>query len=42
MVVAGIAAERFLITTRPGFEHALAGKAADYDAWISQAGRSSA
>ena len=38
VVVAGIAAERFLITTQPGAEHALAAKAADYDAWIGQAG----
>ncbi len=37
VVVEGIAAERFLITTRPGSEHALADKAADYDAWIGRA-----
>jgi hypothetical protein len=38
VVTAGIVAERFLITTQPGAEHSLAGKAADYDAWIGQAG----
>lgn len=37
VVVEGIAAERFLITTRSGAEQALASKAADYDAWIGQA-----
>jgi NAD(P)-dependent dehydrogenase (short-subunit alcohol dehydrogenase family) len=37
VVTAGIAAERFLITTQPGAEHSLADKAADYDAWIGQA-----
>jgi len=39
VVTAGIAAERFLITTQPGAEHSLADKAADYDAWIGQANR---
>jgi len=38
VVTAGIAAERFLITTQSGAERALAAKAADYDAWIGQAG----
>lgn len=38
VVTAGIAAEQFLITTQPGAEHSLAAKAADYDAWIDQAG----
>jgi short-subunit dehydrogenase len=37
VVTAGIAAERFLITTQPGAEHSLADKAAGYDAWIGQA-----
>ena len=37
VVVQGIAAEQFLITTRSGAEQALASKAADYDAWIGQA-----
>lgn len=37
VVVEGIAAERFLITTRSGAEQALASKAADYDTWIGQA-----
>ena len=39
VVTAGIAAERFLITTQPGAERSLADKAADYDAWIGQANR---
>jgi NAD(P)-dependent dehydrogenase (short-subunit alcohol dehydrogenase family) len=38
VVTAGIAAERFLITTQPGAEHSLADKADDFDAWIGQAG----
>ena len=33
----GVAAERFLIVTRPGSEHVLADKGTDYDAWIGQA-----
>jgi len=37
VVVEGIAAERFLITTRPGSEQVLAEKGADYDAWIDRA-----
>ena len=37
VVVEGMAAERFLITTQPGAERSLAAKAADYDAWIGQA-----
>ena len=37
VVVEGIAAERFLITTRPGNERVLTEKGTDYDAWISQA-----
>ena len=37
VVTAGIAAERFLITTQRGAEHSLEDKAADYDAWIDQA-----
>jgi NAD(P)-dependent dehydrogenase (short-subunit alcohol dehydrogenase family) len=39
VVTAGVEAERFLITTQPGAEHALADKAADYDAWIGQANK---
>ena len=38
VVTAGIAAERFLITTQRGAEHSLEDKAADYDTWIGQAG----
>ena len=37
VVTAGIAAERFLITNRPGTEHVLVDKGTDYDAWIAQA-----
>jgi hypothetical protein len=37
VVVEGIAAERFLITTRPGYERVLTEKGTDYDAWIGQA-----
>jgi NAD(P)-dependent dehydrogenase (short-subunit alcohol dehydrogenase family) len=37
VVTEGIAAERFLIVTRPGAEHALIEKGTDYDAWIAQA-----
>jgi len=37
VVVEGIAAERFLITTRPGQERVLTEKGTDYDAWIGQA-----
>ncbi len=37
VVTAGIGAERFLITTRPGTEQALSDKGADYDGWIGQA-----
>lgn len=37
IVVQGIAAERFLILTQPGYEQVLAEKAADYDAWIGHA-----
>ena len=37
MVVEGIAAERFLITTPPGNERVLTEKGTDYDAWIGQA-----
>lgn len=37
VVCAGIAAEQFLILTRPGTEQALIDKATDYDAWIDHA-----
>ncbi len=37
VVMEGVAAERFLIVTRPGSEHVLADKGTDYDAWIGQA-----
>jgi NAD(P)-dependent dehydrogenase (short-subunit alcohol dehydrogenase family) len=37
VVTDGIAAERFLIGTRPGTEHILTDKGTDYDAWIGQA-----
>jgi NAD(P)-dependent dehydrogenase (short-subunit alcohol dehydrogenase family) len=37
VVTAGIAAERFLIGTRPGTEHILTDKGTDYDAWVGQA-----
>jgi NAD(P)-dependent dehydrogenase (short-subunit alcohol dehydrogenase family) len=37
VVTKGIAAERFLITNKPGVEHVLAVKGTDYDAWIGDA-----
>lgn len=37
VLVAGIAAERFLIGTMPGKERVLIDKGTDYDAWIGQA-----
>ena len=37
MIVQGIAAERFLILTEPGYERVLVDKGTDYDAWLAQA-----
>jgi short-subunit dehydrogenase len=40
LVVRGIAAERFLILTRPGTDQALVDKGTDYEAWIDRTARS--
>jgi hypothetical protein len=37
VVIEGIAAGRFVITTQPGYERVLTEKGTDYDAWIGQA-----